>query len=194
MIEYLGAKKIVLLECKCCGKKLEIDITDGFKKGEFLLYVYREHGWTCHINWDDKQEWYCEEHKPENFEIDPNKHPCFIDDMDYWEKRAEKDKQSRELDEPFDKYAEWIHTELCHCCQYRRVGVEDDWSTWEMCAVRDPSDHYGHNLYSGHFYGAAIRGRFCPYFTCGRIVGRDPIEDKKNGTFQIPYDERYDGD
>ena len=139
--------------------------------------------------------WFCEECRPEKIKIDHCRHPHYSDYNDYWAHRKPEDCKSHYFEnEHYDPYADLLQGDLCKCCRYMNRGYEDDGSSWMMCCVDDPKDHNGHNLYSGHFYGAAISGRICPYFTNEHWQGRDPEKDKKNGCFHVPYNECYDGD
>lgn len=182
------------LVCEKCGKELETENPSDTRFGEYLYRIYKTHGWTCN-RWNSAREWYCPDCKPRQFMIKTDRHPVFHDAMDSWMQRSPESRRSKIFeDEPFDRYASSIHCEMCRCCKYMKLGYEGDGSAWQMCMVAGQSYGYGHNLYSGHFYGAAIDGRFCPYFTCGETIGRDPEKDRKNGTFHVPYDECYDGD
>lgn len=176
----------------CCRCKRRVDIPAN--TSPFLLYMYVKHGWTCYMH-----EWFCNECRPEKIAIDELHHPRYTNYRDYWDQRPINEWESHDFeDEPYDPYADVIQGDLCKICDYMHMGSEDDGSTWMMCCVENPEEFYGHNLYSGHFYGAAIRGRICPYFAThifnNEWKGRDPIEDKKNGTFHVPYNELYDGD
>lgn len=173
------------ITCDCCGKAIEVpDVTP------FLLYMYVLFGWTLF-----DRRWYCKDCRPEQIKVDFERHPHYCDYHDQWDNLPEDKRKSHSFeDEPYDRYADLLQYNLCRMCEYSNLGAEDDGSTWLMCCVEDPKDSWGHNLYSGHFYGAAIGGRICPYFRYGNWKGRDPIEDKKNGTFHVPYNECYDGD
>lgn len=174
------------ITCDCCGKLIEIP-NNAYPR---LLYMYVRHGWTFYMD-----HWFCDECRPAAVSIDVIRHPHYSNYHDQWDNLPpEKCKSHFFTDEPYDHYADEIQHNLCRWCDYMNVGGEDDGSSWMMCCVENPDDHWGHNLYSGHFYGSAIRGRICPYFRSGDWEGRDPIEDKKNGTFHVPYNELYDGD
>lgn len=178
--------RITRITCDKCGKQYETPYTMPL----LLLMAYARDGWTLY-----KDSWYCPDCKPDNLQVDDTRHPHYYDYEDTWSKRSPENCRSHYfVDEPYDPYAALIQGQLCKICEYMNLGYEDDGSTWMMCCVDDPEDSYGHNLYSGHFYGAAIAGRICPYFTCEEIQGQDPKEDKKNGTFHVPYNECYDGD
>ena len=189
----MPVERINRLICNHCGAVLEMpDLSP------FLLQVYVKYGWTFFDS-----EWYCKDCRLDKVEIDYARHPQYIDFEDWWGHREPEDKKSCFFtDEPYDHYADRIQHDLCNCCRYMELGYEDYGSTWRMCMVdeigneRNYGCRRGHNLYSGHFYGAAISGRICPYFTThdDSWVGRNPVEDKKNGTFHVPYNELYDGD
>lgn len=179
------------LTCGCCEKVLEIPYDAEEPIFVHDLRLYKEHGWVKY-----ETVWYCPDHRPVKLQVDVARHPHYSDYRDYWDQRPKEEWESRFFeDEPYDPYADRLQGGLCKCCEYCKLGFEDDMSTWSMCTVDDPEENYGHNLYAGHFYGSAIRGRICPYFTCmGYWKGRDPAKDKENGTFHVPYDEHYDGD
>ena len=174
------------ITCSCCEKQIEVPSVIY----PILLHMYVEYGWTFYLN-----EWYCPDCKPEAVKVDFAKHPYYSDYNDQWGCRPKEEWKSHFfMDEPYDCYADVLQPKLCEMCDFMHLGTEDDGSHWMMCCVENPNDHWGHNLYSGHFYGSAIGGRICPYFRCVNWKGRDPIEDKKNGTFHVPYNECYDGD
>lgn len=179
--------------CKHCGKVLDFPINQQDPFEIIQLKAYR-FGWTYYLD-----EWHCQDCRPRNLINDPNSHPIYHDYNDYWGNSKEK-KSHEFLDEQYDRYADVLQDDLCKLCDYCHINYEDDGSHWLTCIVEDVAKGrnnfgYGHNLYSGHFYGAAICGRFCPYFKCPLWKpARDPKEDQKNGTFHVPYDEKYDGD
>ena len=179
------------ISCSVCGKE-KVIVMHRAPPGLLLFNVYTESGWT----WDeDLDAWFCEDHMPTKFQKDVMRHPHYTDYRDYWDQRPEKERRSHFFEnEDYDPYARRIQGRMCECCEYLKYGYEDDGTSWRMCVVKDPKYPYGHNLYSGHFYGSAIEGRLCPYFACGPHKGRDPIKDMKDGTFHVPYDEKYDGD
>ena len=178
-----------LIKCSHCGKEKVFSMED-VPTGLFLFRIYTEAGWT----WDRwLPAWFCEECTPEKFKKDVMCHPRYYDYLDDWDPKPEKRSHDFEH-EVYDPYARSIQGKMCECCEFMKLGYEDDGSNWMMCVVDDPENRYGHNLYSGHFYGPAIEGRLCPYFRCGTHVGRDPKQDKENGTFHVPYQECYDGD
>ena len=178
------------ITCDKCGKVIEIPMDYEIPFIVRLLRLYRLYGW---INYD--AQWFCPDCIPERMKVIADKHPQYSDYRDYWDNREKDDCKSMFfLDEPYDPYAAHIQSDLCRICHYMRLGYEDDGSSWMMCCVDDPECSYGHNLYSGHFYGSAIRGRICPYFSGEGWKGRDPEKDKKNGCFHVPYNECYDGD
>lgn len=188
---HLKFRNLKFISCSSCYKEKVIPGTlDGAPNGLILFELYRDGGWMF-----SGGLWYCAECRPKELAIDPNRHPHYTDYMDSWGTRDPKEYRSHYFEkETYDPYAKLIKYDMCDCCEYMKYGYEYDGSNWQMCRVDDPKDSYGHNLYSGHFYGAAIDGRLCPYFTCRHHRGRDPEKDKKDGTFHVPYDERYDGD
>lgn len=177
--------------CSKCAKEAVVPVPN-IPAGLLLFKFYTKGGWT----WDESSgNWYCKKCMPDKFKKDPTRHPHYTDYRDYWDQRSKEECRSHYFeDEDYDPYARSIQGKMCECCRYLKYGYEDDGTSWRMCTVDDPKDHYGHNLYSGHFYGAAISGRLCPYFGCLMYYGRDPEKDKKNGIFHVPYDECYDGD
>lgn len=190
MAIHLERKRFV--DCASCFKEESIRddlVPEGTPDGLLLFHLYM-HGWTYYNGL-----WYCRDCRPEQYKIDPSKHPHYTDYHDYWDNRKPEECKSHFFEkEPYDPYARAIQFDMCDCCRYMNFGYEDDGSSWRMCTVDDPDDSYGHNLYSGHFYGDAINGRLCPYFTCRCHKGRDPAIDKADGTFHVPYNEYYDGD
>lgn len=183
-----GFKRVISVSCASCYKdKIVPDDLCDAPEGLVLFEMYI-HGWT-----NDNGLWYCPKCKPEEFKIDPSKHPYYHCYRDYWSDKGEKSSHYFEK-ESYDPYASMIRHDMCNCCRFMRLGYEEDGSSWRMCMVENPGDSYGHNLYAGHFYGDAIAGRLCPYFTCRKRHGRDPLRDKADGTFHVPYNEEYDGD
>lgn len=177
-------------QCTCCGKPFEFPIQEIDAWEVIKLRAYR-FGWTFY-----ERKWYCQDCRPEQIKIIKGKHPRYYDYHDQW---AGTHNSHEFEDEDYDPYADTMQHELCELCDYMHFGREDDGSHWAMCCVEDPNDHWGHNLYSGHFYGRPISGRFCPYFRCNTwcIIGldcRDPVHDKERGKFHVPYNECYDGD
>lgn len=154
----------------------------------FKLHAYKEHGWTFYNG-----QWFCKDCRPDNIGIDKCRHPHYSNYHDLWD-HDNKIRSHFFPKEPYDYYADELIYQMCRCCDYSSIGSEDDGSTWIMCCVERPNDHWGHNLYQGHFFGSAIAGRICPYFTCGSWIGRNPEEDRKNHRFHVPYNECYDGD
>lgn len=181
MIEH-----ITRITCDHCGKQIEVSRNIVL----LLLHMYVKHGWTFY-----NKSWFCDECRPTEIEIDVMSHPHYSDFRDCWDNRPQEKCKSHYFEnEPYDHYADQLQHDLCEICDYATRGYEDDGSSWLMCCVDSPCGSYGHNLYSGHFYGSAIRGRICPYFKYGEWEGRDPKKDKENGCFHVPYDECYDGD
>lgn len=179
-------ERIIRITCTKCGRQIEIPEDTS----PLLLIIYAKHGWTYY-----RDSWFCEDCRPDVIGIERGRHPHYSDYEDSWSNRSPENCKSHYFkDEPYDHYANCLQPDLCKICKYSNRGYEDDGSSWLMCCVDDPNDNYGHNLYSGHFYGAAISGRICPYFTCDGWQGRDPKKDKENGCFHVPYNECYDGD
>lgn len=187
-------ERINRITCCHCGAQIDVpDLTP------FLLQVYVKYGWTCY-----DRSWYCKDCRLEIISVNHSEHPHYSDDYDSWGHRKPEDCKSHYFtDEPYDYYADHLQHNLCKICRYMRCEYEEDGSSWMTCIVDEIGKEYwkyggplGHNLYSGHSYGAAIGGRICPYFSThdNSWIGRDPVEDKKNGTFHVPYNEFYDGD
>lgn len=186
----LKFETLKFVSCASCYKEKAIPKNlDDAPDGLILFELYIP-GWTYY-----RGLWFCRDCRPDEFKIDPNRHPRYRDYMDSWGGRSPEECKSHDFkDEQYDPYAVEIQGKMCACCKYMKRGYEDDGSSWMMCTVENPKDSWGHNLYCGHFYGAAIDGRLCPYFTCRQHHGRDPAIDKANGTFHVPYNELYDGD
>lgn len=180
--------------CKHCGKVLDFPIHQEDPRVIIQLKAYR-FGWTFY-----KEEWHCQDCRPKELKFDPAMHPYYSNYEDSW--GHPKEKLSHHFtEEKYDRYADILQPKLCELCDHCHINYEDyGGGRWLTCHVEDDAKHskhnLGHNLYSGHFYGAAISGRFCPYFSCEYwiIPIRDPEEDVKNGTFHVPYNECYDGD
>lgn len=189
------SETLIRYTCEVCKESIEIrKYSDWPQLNNYILY--KQHHWfNWPIGFEEEEHCFCPDCLPEKFRIQEDTHPTFHDYRDYWENRPPEKRKSKTLDEPYNPIAALMQYDLCTCCEYRTLGHEDDGSTWSMCTVDNPKEHYGHNLYQGHFYGEPILGRFCPYFTHKPIIiGRDPKEDKKSGKFQVPYQEYYDGD
>ena len=186
----LKIKTLKFISCASCGREKVVPAhLDGAPEGLVLFELYKEK-WTFYGDL-----WYCPKCRPEKLKMDPEKHPHYTDYQDQWDNRPPEECRSHYFEnETYDPYATWIKRDMCECCEYMVFGYEDDMSRWRMCIVDDPDSKYCHNLYSGHFSGAAISGRLCPYFRCRHIRGRNPKRDKENGTFHVPYNEEYDGD
>ena len=177
--------------CHHCGKELDLVVINGEPMKVTQLRLYRRYGWTGDL---EENHWYCKECRPANWDIDVMRHPRYYNYRDQWDGT---DLTHEFEDEPYDHYAdrELQDRLMCRICDHSKWGNEDDGSSWLMCMADDVGRPYGHNLYDGHFYGSAIRGRICPYFSCGKFwKGRDPEQDKKDGKFHVPYCECYDGD
>lgn len=178
------------LKCSCpnCGEELDLPIERDWPFVAIMIRAYIDHDWTFN------DHWYCPDHKPLKFTICENKHPHYSDYRDYWENRPPENRLSRDFDEKYDPYADRIQMQgMCSQCDFCQINFEDDGSTWRTCTV-EGDRYYGHNLWSGHFYGGPIMGRICPYFTCPGHHGRDPEKDRINGIFHVPFNECYDGD
>ncbi len=159
--------------CDVCGREKKCRPTGVELIDDLKLHI--ESGWVA-LN--DKV--YCTDCIPENLRPDPERKVLrFVDD---WPNTI-----SKECPETYDPYYPRVHRKLCRLCDNHRLNYEDDGSSWELC--RD------HNLYEGHFYGKAVDGRLCPYFTNELLpIGRDMDADIEAGTFEPPYNKLYDGD
>ena len=176
--------------CDVCGKK------DGIKDGGFPEYVNRlimhiEKGWYI----DGKC--YCPDCIPPNLRLRENRKPIrtvFKSDL-YAHVEIPYE------DERYDPYFESPNLgDLCRVCRWHHWESEVDGTYFETCRSCEKM-LWGHNLYDGHFYGSAVKGRLCHYFTyvCSNgseycPSGRDAWDELERNESEPPYNQLYDYD
>lgn len=174
----MSTEKVIRYECDC-GMRLEISEIAGAADVVYRLLAHGK-GWFV-----GEKATYCPEHIPQELRLQ-EKHPISYSTC------GQRIEFIHEKFDPF--YNGIVNYELCKCCKRMKLGVEGDGSTWMTCtAGGSRNDPWGHNLYEGHFYGSAVKGRLCPYWGCNAYdPSRDDGKDKENGCFQRPYDDLYD--
>lgn len=177
--------RIVIYSCKVCGRTHQVNPpTANYPSILSDLEAHME-GW-----WAQDGEVFCPDHVPDECKVSKTKTVKVYDGSTHWPNVDVTD-----LGVPYDPWYEKANFNLCPLCRYYTRGAEDDGSSWAICRVADPKSYYGHNLYDGHFHGEPAKGMLCPYWTNEHInVGRDPVKDKEDGVFKLPYDRLYDGD
>ena len=186
-------EKINRFKCKECGKILEFP-DDG--KTPRIVFIIKAHmlGWTfdMHRVSSMTDADYCPEHMPEKYRPIEDQHPVATE----WSGMGHIGENIVFASERYDPFMDQILYQMCESCEHRKLGYEDDGSSWEMCCAGEERYYFGHNLYEGHFYGGPARGRLCHYFKRGDFnpSGRDPLIEKEKDMFVRPYNKEYDFD
>lgn len=184
--------KLVGYICDVCGEKDGIQ-DRNYPESVNRLIMHIERGWYI-----EPGMCYCPDCIPQNLRIRENRKPIrtvFKSDLyAHVEERYE--------DERYDPYFQSPNLgDICRACKWHHWESEVDGTYFETCKSGDKK-HWGHNLYDGHFYGSAVKGRLCHYFTFAtpdnRVVynpsGRDPWDELDRGIYEPPYNQEYDYD